>query len=91
MGYLFKLPKVIDKFRRYSQGLVDDTLNLKYENFKVIKVKIPQDVNEQKAIAQILICVDKEIEFLEKELEALKQQKKGLMQLLLTGKVRVKC
>ncbi|GAW32071.1 restriction endonuclease subunit S [Carboxydocella sp. JDF658] len=91
MGYLFKLPKVIDKFRRYSQGLVDDTLNLKYENFKVIKVRIPQDVNEQKAIAQILICVDKEIEFLEKELEALKQQKKGLMQLLLTGKVRVKC
>jgi len=91
MGYLFKLPKVIDKFRRYSQGLVDDTLNLKYENFKVIKVKIPQDVNEQKAIAQILICVDKEIEFLEKELEALKQQKKGLMQLLLTGKIRMKC
>jgi len=91
MGYLFKLPKVIDKFRRYSQGLVDDTLNLKYENFKVIKVRIPQDVNEQKAIAQILICVDKEIEFLEKELEALKQQKKGLMQLLLTGKIRVKC
>jgi len=91
IGYLFKLPKVIDKFRRYSQGLVDDTLNLKYENFKVIKVRIPQDVNEQKAIAQILICVDKEIEFLEKKLEALKQQKKGLMQLLLTGKVRVKC
>lgn len=90
IGYLFKLPKVVDVFRRYSQGLVDDTLNLKYENFKVINVIIPPDAHEQKAIAQILICFDKEIETVKKELAALKQQKKGLMQLLLTGKVRVK-
>src|SRR5690606_2228568 len=85
IGYLFKLPAIIDLFRRYSQGLVDDTLNLKYENFKLIKVKIPQDVNEQKAIAEILMCADEEIHLLEQELEALKQQKKGLTQLLLTG------
>lgn len=89
IGYLFKLPAIIDLFRRYSQGLVDDTLNLKYENFKLIKVKIPQDVNEQKAIAEILMCADEEIHLLEQELEALKQQKKGLTQLLLTGIVRV--
>ncbi|QQY80296.1 type I restriction enzyme S subunit [Keratinibaculum paraultunense] len=44
---------------------------------------------EQKAIAQILSTADKEIELLEKELELLKLQKKGLMQLLLTGIVRV--
>jgi type I restriction enzyme, S subunit len=90
MGYLFKLPNIINLFRRYSQGLVNDTLNLKYNNFKVIKVGIPSDVDEQKAIAKILLDQDKEIELLEKNLEFLKQQKKGLMQLLLTGKVRVK-
>lgn len=90
MGYLFKLPGVINLFYRYSQGIVNDTLNLKYNNFKIIKVKIPADIDEQKAIARILKTQDKEIELLKKEVEALKEQKKGLMQLLLTGKVRVK-
>ena len=47
-------------------------------------------LQEQKAIAQILSTADKEIELLEKELEQLKLQKKGLMQLLLTGIIRVK-
>jgi len=91
MGYLFQLPKVIDTFRRYSQGLVSDTLNLKYENFKGIKLKIPTDIEEQKAIANILKLQDKEIGLLKEEVNLLKEQKKGLMQLLLTGKVRVKC
>lgn len=90
IGHLFKLPKVINLFRRYSQGLVNDTLNLKYENLKVIKVFIPTDIREQKSIAEILECIDKEINTLQRELELLKEQKKGLMQLLLTGKVRVK-
>ncbi|MCG8539449.1 MAG: restriction endonuclease subunit S [Clostridia bacterium] len=91
MSYLFQLPKVIDTFRRYSQGLVSDTLNLKYENFKGIKLTIPTDIKEQKAIAEILKLQDKEIELLNKEVKLLKEQKKGLMQLLLTGKVRVNC
>ncbi len=89
MSYLFKLPKIINLFYRYSQGLVSDTLNLKYENFKGIKVNIPMDINEQKMIATILRTADKEIDLLKKEIELLKQQKKGLMQLLLTGIVRV--
>lgn len=46
-------------------------------------------VEEQEAIANILSIADKEIELLTEELEALKVQKKGLMQLLLTGIVRV--
>lgn len=45
---------------------------------------------EQTAIAEILSQQDKEIELLEKELELERQKKKALMQLLLTGKVRVK-
>jgi len=90
VGYLFKLPKIVDLFKRYSQGLVSDTLNLKYSNFKGIKANIPCDVNEQKAITKILLTQDKEIELFEKSLEILKTQKKGLMHLLLTGKVRVK-
>lgn len=33
-SYLFKLPETVFLFYRFSQGLVDDTRNLKYENFK---------------------------------------------------------
>ena len=90
MSYLFKTPNVINLFYRYSQGLVSDTLNLKYENFKDIKVKISNNIEEQKKISEVLKTADKEIDLLEKELEALKLQKKGLMQRLLTGEVRVK-
>lgn len=90
IGYLFKHPKIINLFYRFSQGLVNDTLNLKYENLKQIKIKIPKDIIEQRKIAEILSVIDKEIMINEEELALLKQQKKGLMQLLLTGVVRVK-
>jgi len=53
------------------------------------KITISDNIEEQKAIAQILSTADKEIELLEQELEQLKLQKKGLMQLLLTGIIRV--
>lgn len=46
-------------------------------------------ISEQITIAEILSRQDKEIELLEKELDLEKQRKKALMQLLLTGKVRV--
>ncbi len=39
---------------------------------------------------QVLDACDREIRLLEAELEALKQQKPGLMQKLLTGEIRVK-
>lgn len=89
IGFLFKLPKVINIFWKHSQGLVNDTLNLKYDNLKKIKLKMPTDIYEQKAISNILLTVDKEIECVEQELELLNKKKKVLMQLLLTGKVRV--
>lgn len=44
---------------------------------------------EQIAIAEILSTADREIDLHEKQLEEFKKQKKALMQLLLTGIVRV--
>lgn len=89
-AYLFKMPEMIFRFYRFSQGLVDDTRNLKYENFKKIKVVYPVDTNEQTAIAQVLSTADREISLLRQDIEQEKQKKKALMQLLLTGIVRVK-
>jgi len=56
---------------------------------KVYKIYIPTDIDEQNAITDILSKSDQSIELLEKEIELLREEKKGLMQLLLTGKVRV--
>ncbi|EAR54804.1 Restriction modification system DNA specificity domain protein [Photobacterium sp. SKA34] len=47
-------------------------------------------LNEQQKIASVLTAADKEIELLEAKLAHLKQEKKALMQQLLTGKRRVK-
>ena len=88
-GYLFKLRKIIDLFWRYSQGLVNDTLNLKYENFKIIKITVPTSKLEQEKISATLKSIDTEISLIKAEKELLEKQKRGLMQLLLTGIVRV--
>ncbi len=89
MGYFFKFPPVVHLFWRYSQGLVSDTLNLKFNNFAQIKVTIPNP-KEQCAIAKVLSSADDEIATLEKKLTAFEKQKRGLMQKLLTGEVQVK-
>lgn len=88
-AYLFKMPEIIFLFYRFSQGLVDDTRNLKYENFKKIKVFYPPDIEEQAAIAEVLSVADREIDLLQQNIKQEKQKKKALMQLLLTGIVRV--
>jgi type I restriction enzyme S subunit len=60
-----------------------------YDLFSKIKIKIPS-IEEQTAIAQVLQAADKEICLLKAKAEKLRKQKKGLMQQLLTGKVRLK-
>lgn len=88
-AYLFKLDSVVFMFYRHSQGLVDDTRNLKYDQFGKIKVRYPKDICEQNAIATVLSDIDREIELLQESIKLEKQKKKALMQLLLTGTVRV--
>lgn len=88
-SHLFKQPKTINLFHRYSQGLVDDTLNLKYHHFSMVKVDYPASEKEQKKIAALLKVCDQEMVVLEKKIAAMQAHKKGLMQKLLTGEVRV--
>ena len=87
MGYFFKFSPVVNLFRRFSQGLVNDTLNLKFHNFAQIKIKMPC-LGEQHKIAIIFQVADEEIEILQNKLVAIEKQKRGLMQKLLTGEVR---
>lgn len=87
--YLFKFDPIVHLFYRYSQGLVSDTWNLKYQHLKTIKVTIPER-QEQEAIAAVLMDSDRQISLLERKLQMLKEEKSALMQQLLTGKRRVR-
>jgi type I restriction enzyme S subunit len=87
-SYLFKLPEVIHLFYRYSQGLTSDTWNLKFQHFAEIVVRIPE-LDEQVVIASALATVDDELTLLKKQSDALVQQKRGLMQKLLSGQWRL--
>ncbi|WOD27086.1 restriction endonuclease subunit S [Alloalcanivorax xenomutans] len=83
MSQLFKLPELIQVFHRNSQGLVDDTLNLKFENFSPIRIPVPP-LPEQQKIAAILSSVDDVIEKTRAQIDKLKGLKTGMMQELLT-------
>ena len=67
----------------------DGLLNINSDDFFNCIILVPE-YNEQTAIAEILSTADKEIELLKKDIEQEKLKKKSLMQLLLTGIVRVK-
>lgn len=63
--------------------------DLKHGDFYKLPVVIPS-IEEQEKIASILAEVDEKIEEYENKKEKLEELKKGLMQQLLTGKIRVK-
>ena len=66
-----------------------NTINITNDTFISSKLYLPLDVEEQKAIADTFIAADREIELLRQDIRQEKQKKKALMQLLLTGIVRV--
>ncbi len=59
------------------------------DEFLKTKARFPS-IEEQRRIAAVLNACDKEITLLKQQLDALKRQKQGLMQKLLTGQIRVK-
>ncbi len=63
-------------------------LNVTAEDFFTLKTPVPS-ITEQKQIASVINCCDRKIKLLRKERTAFLNQKKGLMQKLLTGQIRV--
>ena len=89
LGALMMTSDFINAVRKYEEGTVYERMAVKPEDLLLYKVKFPS-LKEQTAIAEILSTADKEIELLKKDIEQEKLKKKSLMQLLLTGIVRVK-
>ncbi len=65
-------------------------LEVSKTDFENIEMDVPVNRKEQQKIASTLFTYDQELGFLKDRLEQLSVQKKGLMQVLLTGRVRVK-
>lgn len=63
--------------------------SLRLPTFQNFIIHVPNDLKEQQAIAQVLSDMDSEIEQLEKKLSKYQQIKQGMMQELLTGRIRL--
>ena len=82
-----------DSFEGFKkvQPLVTQVAAAGIRGSELARISLPvPPLQEQKKIATILKACDDEIDLLKRKAAALREQKKGLMQQLLTGKVRVK-
>jgi type I restriction enzyme S subunit len=63
--------------------------SLRLPTFTTFKVSLPSSTEEQTAIASVLFDMDTEIESLESKLSKAREIKQGMMQELLTGRIRL--
>lgn len=88
-AWLAKMPYMYHLAYLASHGVHIEKMTFKPKFYFKSEVKIPPSVEEQREIVSILKTCEQEIETLRDEREALQRQKKGVMQKLLRGEVRV--
>jgi len=89
-------PDYLNHFRRghvwdsYVKRSGDGSVRVRiyFDHLSRMRIRLP-GIQEQRRIAKVLDAANAELRLLERKLKALKQQKRGLMQQLLTGQVRV--
>lgn len=85
---VFKSHHLIHLYKSMMEGSINRRGGLRWDSFSTIKINLPP-LDEQNAIASALVNADKEIELANKKLARLQEEKRGLMQVLLTGKKRI--
>lgn len=85
--YIYHLFGMVGKIIE-SLGNGSTVKGIRIEQLKNLSIVLPKK-NEQQAIAQVLSDMDSEIEQLEKKLAKYQQIKQGMMQELLTGRIRL--
>lgn len=85
---LFKTETYRHIFAVTTNSSVDRRGSLRWKEFSAIHVPLPS-LEEQLEIARVLGFIDRELELLIRKLDSLRSQKRGLMQKLLMGRVRV--
>lgn len=81
-------PKTLDDTKRLASGAT--RLRISRRHLENIKIPLPKRIDEQKTIAEILSTIDKKLELERNEKIKLERIKQGVMDLLLTGKIRVR-
>ncbi|MBS5913798.1 MAG: restriction endonuclease subunit S [Paenibacillus macerans] len=80
--YLLRTPDYIEESHRYSYGICDDQLNLRYEDFKRMKIILPPR-SEQDQIVRFLDSklakINKYIRAKKKLIQALREQKQAII------------
>lgn len=88
--HLFESGLLNRQLRRIAQAgaRAHGLLNVSAQDFFNLQVPVPSQ-EEQQRISRVLSILDEEIRLLREELHCIREQKRGLMQKLLTGQVRV--
>ena len=86
-AFITSMQYVKQSFQKIATGI--SVYGISKTNLKNVEILLPPTIEEQKAIAEILTDMDKEIEALEKKRDKYKTIKQGMMQELLTGKTRI--
>lgn len=88
-NYMSQLPSLYHAAFRCSYGVAIEKMFFRLDWFLRESLLIPPTKAEQQKVASVLSAADQQIVLLEQQLEALREQKKGVMQKLLSGNVRV--
>ena len=83
--YIFQNEEVRNRLRKIANGV--SVYGISKSNLSKMQLKLPS-IPEQRIIADILITADKEITDLEKKLSIIKEQKRYLLNNLITGTIR---
>lgn len=79
MALLFKTERLINEFRKNSQGLTSDTWNLKYPQIASVKIHVPEII-EQNRIATCISLLDARIAAQRRLMGLLKKHKRGIVE-----------
>lgn len=89
--FLLQLTKQKSFYSRFLSGAAGGRKARRVNPSEFLDTQLPlPPLKEQNAIAQVMSLMDHELDLLIKKLTALKYQKQGLMQQLLTGQIRIK-
>ena len=86
LSYLLNSHPIVKQKSKIGQG--DAVVHIHISKLERVIICVPS-LPEQKTIAEVLSDMDDEIENLEAELEKLNYMKRGMMQELLTGRIRL--
>ncbi|PNQ72856.1 hypothetical protein C1T31_10145 [Hanstruepera neustonica] len=88
LNWYSQTPYFYHQTYRSSYGVHIEKMTFNFKLFKKEEIELP-GIEEQQAIVDVLNAAQKEIDLLIQKRDQLKEQKKGLMQKLLTGKKRL--